>query len=217
MAASQQQVEEGDESSTTSLGTRLASPHKTNVNQNGDSSSVLQQGNVILNGEGICSFNSEQYTSKEEAPQPLGPTPTQSNEESFAQDSRGNEHIDERKKSGKSVGPQDFELLSVIGRGAFGKVLQVRHRRSGKIYAMKVLHKRHLADKGQVSYTHVERQIMASVDHPYLVSLKFAFQTHERLYLVMEYCAGGELFWHLNKYVQFYRLLYHPQITRSFG
>eukprot|EP01138_Halocafeteria_seosinensis_P001583 gb/GECG01001622.1/.p1 GENE.gb/GECG01001622.1/~~gb/GECG01001622.1/.p1 ORF type:complete len:838 (+),score=134.16 gb/GECG01001622.1/:1-2514(+) len=104
-----------------------------------------------------------------------------------------------RKVAPSSVGPQDFELLSVIGRGAYGKVLQVRHKASQKIFAMKVLHKKYLTEKGQVSYTHVERQIMASVDHPYLVSLKFAFQTHERLYLVMNYCAGGELFYHLSQ------------------
>lgn len=84
-------------------------------------------------------------------------------------------------------------------QGAFGKVLLVRHRGTGELLAMKVMHKRLLALRDHVAYSRVEREIMAVIDHPYLVGLKFAFQTSDKLYLVMPYMAGGELFAHLNR------------------
>jgi serine/threonine protein kinase len=73
-----------------------------------------------------------------------------------------------------SVG--DFELLSVIGRGGFAKVFQVRKRDTGKIYAMKVLKKKDVIEKNVVDNTRSERQVLEVVDHPFIVRLRFAFQ-----------------------------------------
>jgi serine/threonine protein kinase len=99
----------------------------------------------------------------------------------------------------RSARPSDFILLRVLGQGAFGKVLQVAHRGSGRVYAMKVYSKRFLADASQLSYTVVERHVMVRTEHAYVVRLRYAFQTRSRLFLISDYCAGGELFNTLRK------------------
>jgi serum/glucocorticoid-regulated kinase 2 len=91
----------------------------------------------------------------------------------------------------------DFELLTVIGKGSFGKVMQVKKRDSGKIYAMKILNKKALVARKQVKHTETERKVLAMIDHPFIVSLRYAFQTPTKLYMVMDFFNGGELFWHL--------------------
>lgn len=71
----------------------------------------------------------------------------------------------------------DFNLLCVLGRGTYGSVLQVRHIASGEVFAMKVFDKKQLVKMKQVTYTRVERDIMTRIHHPFLVDLKFCFQT----------------------------------------
>jgi len=91
----------------------------------------------------------------------------------------------------------DFELLKVIGKGSFGKVMQVRKKDSGKIYAMKVLKKQQLVARKQVDHTRTERKVLEEIDHPFIVSLRFAFQNETKLYMVLDFFTGGELFFHL--------------------
>lgn len=91
----------------------------------------------------------------------------------------------------------DFEMMKVVGKGSYGKVMQVRKRDTGKIYAMKVLKKQMLVAKKQVAHTKTERRVLELIDHPFLVSLRFAFQTETKLYMVLDYFTGGELFFHL--------------------
>ncbi|CAM9657236.1 unnamed protein product [Scytosiphon promiscuus] len=83
--------------------------------------------------------------------------------------------------------------------GAFGKVLQVRSRRNGQILAMKCISKKMLARRNHTAYMQAERDIMTKVVHPFVVALQCAFQTEHKLFLVMEYLPGGELFFHLSK------------------
>jgi ribosomal protein S6 kinase beta len=97
------------------------------------------------------------------------------------------------------ITPDDFTLLKVIGRGAYGKVLLVRHNLSTKVYAMKVLSKNTLVKHNQVNYTKMERNVMIKLRHPYIVSLHYAFQTSDKAFLVSDYCSGGELFTQLQK------------------
>ena len=83
--------------------------------------------------------------------------------------------------------------------GNFAKVLQVRKKDSGKIYAMKVLNKKKLEQSDQLEHIKTERTVLQYVAHPFLVRLLYAFQTPEKLFMVMEFVNGGELFFHLKK------------------
>ncbi|OZJ03248.1 hypothetical protein BZG36_03521 [Bifiguratus adelaidae] len=96
------------------------------------------------------------------------------------------------------VGLEDFEMLRVLGRGAFGKVILVRHIKTSHLYAMKVLQKASLIVKAKrTEHTKAERQILEDVQHPFIVKLYYAFQTSTRLYLILQYVQGGELFTHM--------------------
>lgn len=92
---------------------------------------------------------------------------------------------------------EDFELLKVVGKGSFGKVMQVRKKDTGDIYAMKVLKKEQLVKRKQVAHTKTERKVLENIIHPYIVSLRFAFQSDSKLYMILDYFNGGELFFHL--------------------
>eukprot|EP00937_MAST-01D_sp_MAST-1D-sp2_P000059 g59.t1 len=99
----------------------------------------------------------------------------------------------------RPVTVEDFILLKVIGKGSFAKVLLVRKKDTGKLYAMKVLKKPHVVKRKQVAHTKTERNVLAMVDHPYVVRCRCAFQTADKLYFVLDYCPGGELFYHLSR------------------
>ncbi|KAI1003254.1 Serine/threonine-protein kinase [Podosphaera aphanis] len=102
----------------------------------------------------------------------------------------------------KHYGPEDFDILKLIGKGTFGQVYQVRKKDTRRIYAMKVLQKKVIVQKKEVAHTVGERNILvrtAMADSPFIVGLKFSFQTPTDLYLVTDYMSGGELFWHLQK------------------
>ena len=117
-----------------------------------------------------------------------------------------------------TVGVDDFELLRVLGKGSFGKVFLVRLLATGQVYAMKVLKKSEVMRRRQVEHvsevcqkslplvasvlhaaslrvplltrvqTKAERRIMGGIDHPFIVSLRFAFHTVDKLYMVTDYC-----------------------------
>merc|ERR1712050_716380 len=90
-------------------------------------------------------------------------------------------------------------MLKVIGRGSFGKVMQVRRKGDAAIYAMKILKKKAIIQRNQVEHTLAERKILEALKHPFLMNLRFAFQTETKLYFVLDYYTGGELFFHLKK------------------
>lgn len=103
----------------------------------------------------------------------------------------------EEKRAGATV--DDFDLLKVIGKGSFGKVMLVRKKDTGKVYAMKVLNKRTIIERNEVEHTKSEKSILMKLSHPFLVGLHYSFQTPEQLYFIMDYINGGELFFHLQK------------------
>mmetsp|Transcript_36387 Transcript_36387/g.61522 ORF Transcript_36387/g.61522 Transcript_36387/m.61522 type:complete len:403 (-) Transcript_36387:172-1380(-) len=92
---------------------------------------------------------------------------------------------------------KDFELMKVVGKGSFGKVYQVKHIASGEIYALKSLKKQHLLRRKQIAHTQTERKVLQQIESPFIVNLRFAFQDRDRLYMVLDYFTGGELFYHL--------------------
>ncbi|CAG8615220.1 11591_t:CDS:2 [Dentiscutata heterogama] len=87
--------------------------------------------------------------------------------------------------------------------GNFGKVFQVRKKDTNRIYAMKVLHKQDLIERREVEHTLAEKNILIQAEAcPFLVGLKFSFQTRTHLYLVTDFMNGGELFWHLQNEIR---------------
>jgi len=93
----------------------------------------------------------------------------------------------------------DFKLMKVVGKGSYGKVMLVQHNSDGAIYAMKMLRKENVLKRNQVEHTKTERNVLEAVTHPFIVTLHYAFQTPKKLYFVLEYCPGGELFFHLSR------------------
>jgi len=101
------------------------------------------------------------------------------------------------------VSIKDFDLLNVVGKGSFGKVMQVRKKDNDKIYAMKVLNKKTILERNELEHTKAEKNILQKLVHPFLVNLVYAFQTDDKLYFIMDYINGGELFFHLQKEEKF--------------
>uniref|UniRef100_A0A7S2S4V0 non-specific serine/threonine protein kinase n=1 Tax=Mucochytrium quahogii TaxID=96639 RepID=A0A7S2S4V0_9STRA len=99
----------------------------------------------------------------------------------------------------KKVCLDDFVLMTVVGKGSFGKVIQVKKKDTGKVFAMKVLKKEQVVKRKQFEHTMAERRILEEIDHPFIVSLRFAFQTTQKLYMIFDYFNGGELFHYLSK------------------
>ncbi|KAK4217654.1 kinase-like protein [Rhypophila decipiens] len=95
----------------------------------------------------------------------------------------------------------DFEPLRCLGKGTYGTVLLVKQRTTGRLYAQKQLKKASMTvSKKLIEQTKTERQILELVNrHPFVVKLFYAFQDHEKLYLILEYGQGGELFTHLKQ------------------
>jgi RAC serine/threonine-protein kinase len=93
----------------------------------------------------------------------------------------------------------DFEMMKVLGKGTFGKVMLSKEKATGELYAIKVLKKDVILAKDEVSHTLTENAVLQSTKHPFLTGLKCSFQTPELLVFVMEYVNGGELFFHLSR------------------
>lgn len=101
--------------------------------------------------------------------------------------------------------PSQFQLLKVLGQGSFGKVFLVKKvvgPDAGTLYAMKVLRKATLKVRDRMR-TKMERDILAEVKHPFIVKLHYAFQTEGKLYLILDFLKGGDLFSRLSKEVMF--------------
>ncbi|XP_067234332.1 ribosomal protein S6 kinase alpha-3 isoform X3 [Chanodichthys erythropterus] len=109
------------------------------------------------------------------------------------------------KEGSEKADPQQFELRKVLGQGSFGKVFLVKKTTgpdAGQLYAMKVLKKATLKVRDRVR-TKMERDILVEVNHPFIVKLHYAFQTEGKLYLILDFLRGGDLFTRLSKEVMF--------------
>ncbi|KAJ6486708.1 kinase-like domain-containing protein [Mycena sanguinolenta] len=106
----------------------------------------------------------------------------------------------EEYRTRRAPSPRDFEFLKLIHRGTLGKVFQVRKRDTKRMYAMKVLSKKEIVAKKVLG----ERKILQrSFESPFLVGLKFTFQTDTNWYLITDFKSGGELVWHLQRETRF--------------
>lgn len=92
------------------------------------------------------------------------------------------------------VGPQSFDKIKLIGKGDVGKVYLVREKKSTRLYAMKVLSKKEMIKRNKIKRALAEQEILATSNHPFIVTLYHSFQSEDYLYLCMEYCSGGEFF-----------------------
>jgi serine/threonine protein kinase len=108
-----------------------------------------------------------------------------------------------REEVPKYLDKDHFECVKVIGKGGFSRVLQVRKKDTGKLYAMKIMNKDFIVQEEKVPQVSTERRIMVRMNHPFIVKLHWAFQTASELNLVMDFCPGGELFFHLHNLGRF--------------
>lgn len=98
--------------------------------------------------------------------------------------------VDYRPTRAEPLTIEAFELLKVIGKGSFGKVMQVRKKDTMRVYALKTIRKAHIASRpGEITHILAERTVLALVDNPFIVPLKFSFQNPDKLYLVMSFGA----------------------------
>ncbi len=105
----------------------------------------------------------------------------------------------------------NFTLVKVLGKGSFGKVFLVKPAGGANglrggidiVFAMKVLKKVEIVKKHQVEHTKTERYILEKIDNNFILKLRYSFQTKQKLYMVTDYCSGGELFFHLKKMKKF--------------
>ncbi|XP_070277020.1 serine/threonine-protein kinase Sgk2 isoform X2 [Myotis yumanensis] len=118
---------------------------------------------------------------------------------SSPQPSRANGNINLGPSANPNARPTDFDFLKVIGKGNYGKVLLAKRKSDGMFYAVKVLQKKFIL-KHKENHIMAERNVLLkNVRHPFLVGLRYSFQTPEKLYFVLDYVNGGELFFHLQR------------------
>lgn len=94
----------------------------------------------------------------------------------------------------KKVHKEDFDYIRVLGKGTYGKVMLCRLKATGEYFAMKTLSKKLLEETEQVEQTLNERDVLIKSIHPFLVGAHYTFQTAEKIFMVLDYVPGGELF-----------------------
>lgn len=87
-----------------------------------------------------------------------------------------------------------FNTIKVIGKGSFAKVVLVKKKGSENLYAMKILKKKYIEKLNKQRYAMIERDILKTMDHPFIVKMYHSFQNNKKLFFILEYCPGGELF-----------------------
>uniref|UniRef100_A0A8H7Y1C6 non-specific serine/threonine protein kinase n=1 Tax=Psilocybe cubensis TaxID=181762 RepID=A0A8H7Y1C6_PSICU len=92
------------------------------------------------------------------------------------------------------VGPSSFVKIKMLGKGDVGRVYLVREKKTNNLYAMKVLSKKEMIERKKIKRALTEQEILATANHPFIVTLHHSFQSEGYLYFCMEYCMGGEFF-----------------------
>ena len=95
------------------------------------------------------------------------------------------------------VNMQSFQIIKIIGNGMYGRVMLVKNKNNNELYALKSFRKKDIINYLQVNHIKSEKKILTGLIHPFIVPLKYSFQTKFKLFFVYEFIAGGELFNHL--------------------
>eukprot|EP01065_Artemidia_motanka_P049873 TRINITY_DN83_c0_g1_i3.p1 TRINITY_DN83_c0_g1~~TRINITY_DN83_c0_g1_i3.p1 ORF type:complete len:482 (+),score=180.10 TRINITY_DN83_c0_g1_i3:75-1448(+) len=121
---------------------------------------------------------------------------------------------------GKKVCLDDFEAIAVVGKGSFGKVKKVRKRDTGEIFALKAMQKEVIMRENLTEHTKAEKNLLSRINHPFIVKLHYAFQDATKLYLVLDFLSGGEVFYHLSQvgnFTEHRSKFYTAQIATALG
>ena len=170
-----------------------------NQNCNGEKKVIGKEGEIIEVGQNEKMKKNDTL---------LGPEEDEESEQPVSEINFKEVHIevtDVTRNGYEKASPSQFELLRVLGQGSFGKVFLVRKNIGNDkdcLYAMKVLKKATLKVRDRIR-TKMERNILADVEHPFIVRLHYAFQTEGKLYLILDFLRGGDLFTRLSKEVMF--------------
>ncbi|XP_012932163.1 ribosomal protein S6 kinase alpha-2 isoform X1 [Heterocephalus glaber] len=157
---------------------------------------------LSLDAEPTTEDTVEEVTGKGDATSAETQAAASAEEEGIVKEIDISHHV---KEGFEKADPSQFELLKVLGQGSYGKVFLVRKvtgSDAGQLYAMKVLKKATLKVRDRVR-SKMERDILAEVNHPFIVKLHYAFQTEGKLYLILDFLRGGDLFTRLSKEVMF--------------
>jgi tRNA A-37 threonylcarbamoyl transferase component Bud32 len=148
-----------------------------------------------LNNKKKTSDSSEQNKSPSYGHNTTGETKANSSLNTSDSDISGGNTSSEEER----IGPHSFIVHSLIGKGSFGEVYLVEKKNTKAIYAMKVLNKNKIMKHNLIKYALTERNVLSLTSHPFIVKLNWAFQTVEKLFLILDYCPGGDLGEHLQK------------------
>ena len=108
-----------------------------------------------------------------------------------------------QKKGAVAAKLEDFIMLKIVGKGTFGKVFKVQHKNSKKIYAMKCIRKDVILKNENMDSLKLEKEILYEMNHPFIVGMDYVFSDETRIYFLMDFVKGGELFRHLVKVRRF--------------
>ena len=97
----------------------------------------------------------------------------------------------------------DFEFCYIIGKGGFGKVWKISHKKTKKFFALKEMSKLKIIERKSEYSINFEREILSQLHNPFIVNMYYAFQDSNNLYLVMDYLKGGDLRFHLTRHIHF--------------
>eukprot|EP00127_Corallochytrium_limacisporum_P005412 Clim_evm24s204 gene=Clim_evmTU24s204 len=115
-----------------------------------------------------------------------------------------------RARRARNLGKDSYKQVKVIGKGGFGEVRLVKDKNSKEHYAMKMLKKATMLKRGELSNVSSEQSLLSRADSPWIVNLFASFQDKDYLYLVLEFCVGGDLLNLLIKYDVF------PEVVARF-
>ncbi|XP_049309569.1 uncharacterized protein LOC105228480 isoform X3 [Bactrocera dorsalis] len=137
-----------------------------------------------------------------DASDPLAALELQPHDGQLQQQQQQHQNIEEQLEPGtqRQYSINDFELIRVIGRGSYAKVLMVELKNTGRIYAMKVIKKALVTDDEDIDWVQTEKHVFETAsNHPFLVGLHSCFQTPSRLFFVIEFVRGGDLMFHMQR------------------